>query len=528
MSRGALRQLIGRQADTRALVATIADALGSPVAIEDADGRLLHGQAVADPAQSRYPVTLQEASLGWVSGSHAETVAALLDHLLAKESERKALGAEVLHLYREINLIYSFSEKIAALLEVDGVAHLTLQEARHLIVATDGMILLLDDDSGALSTIASFGDEMPSLRGFRRGAGIVGAIAASGNGEIVEDVDRDPRRAIEHTSVKALVCAPMKVGERVIGVIALGSTMPMSYTAAELKLLNTLALQAASAIENARLFERTIQAARERERLMALHQATEVARARLDSELTLAARIQAQLFPTEMPLVAGYELAARNRPARRCGGDYFDALPTLGSDGVPRILLCVADVAGKGLPAALVMSNMQATLRALLGRTASLPELAAYSSELLYGSTSPEKYVTAALAELSPESGTVTFVGAGHLDNMILNRDGTAVTLSSTGTPLGLLPLVVPYQETTHHLEPGGSLVLYSDGVPEAQNEAGEEFGEERLLEVLRGEPTGSPAEVIDRVLTAIDRFAGGAPQFDDITLLVVARSVRS
>ena len=523
MSRAALRQLIGRQADTRALVSTIADALGSPVAIEDAEGRLLHG-AVADPAQSRYPVTLQEASLGWVSGSrHAETVAALLDHLLAKESERKALGAEVLHLYREINLIYSFSEKIAALLEVDGVAQLTLQEARHLIVATDGMILLLDD-SGALTAIASFGEEMPSLRGFRRGAGIVGAIAASGNGEIVEDVDHDPRRAIEHTTIKALVCAPMKVGERVIGVIALGSTMPMAYTAAELKLLNTLALQAASAIENARLFERTIQAARERERLMALHQATEVARARLDSELTLAARIQAQLFPTEMPRVDGYELAARNRPARRCGGDYFDALPVLGPGGDARVLLCVADVAGKGLPAALVMSNMQATLRALLGRTASLPELAALSSELLYGATSPEKYVTAALAELSPESGAVKFVGAGHLDNMILNRDGTAVTLSSTGTPLGLLPLVVPYQETTHHLEPGGSLVLYSDGVPEAQNEDGEEFGEERLLEVLRGEATRPPREVIDRVLAAIDRFAGNAPQFDDITLLVVKR----
>ncbi len=167
---------------------------------------------------------------------------------------------------------------------------------------------------------------------------------------------------------------------------------------------------------------------------------------------------------------------------------------------------------------------MQATLRALLGRTASLPELAAHASDLLYAATSPEKYVTAALAELSPGSGTVTFVGAGHLDNMILNRDGTAITLCSTGRPLGLLPPEAPYQETTHHLEPGGSLVLYSDGVTEAQNEAGEEFGEERLLDALRGEAACRPAEVIDRVIAAIDRFAGGAPQFDDITLLVVTR----
>ena len=122
----------------------------------------------------------------------------------------------------------------------------------------------------------------------------------------------------------------MKVGERVIGVIALGSTVPMAYTAAELKLLNTLALQTATAIENARLFERTIQAAQEREQLLALHQAAELARAKLESEMKLAARIQADLFPAELPQPDGYQLAARNRPARRCGGDYYDALTLAG------------------------------------------------------------------------------------------------------------------------------------------------------------------------------------------------------
>lgn len=525
MSKAALRQLIGRQPDARALVSAIAEALGSPVAIEDLDGRLLHGQASHDPVPVRFPITHQDASVGWVSGSgQAGAVAALLGHLVAKEAERKALGAEVLHLYREINLIYSFSEKIAALLEVDGVAQLTLQEARHLIVATDGAILLLDEESGALTTTAGFGEELPSLTGFRHGVGIIGAIAKSGIGEIVNDVDNDARRIVGQTSIKALISAPLKVGERVIGVIALGSTMPMAYTAAELKLLNTLALQAASAIENARLFERTVQASRERERLITLHKEAEVARAKLDSELTLAARIQAQLFPAEMPRVTGYELSARNRPARRCGGDYFDALPTTGAGGDSRLLLCVADVAGKGLPAALVMSNMQATLRALLGRTASLTDLATLSSDLLYAATSPEKYVTAALAELSPESGALRFVGAGHLDNLILRPDGTVVCLESTGTPLGLLPHDLPYLETAHHLAPGDCLVLYSDGVTDAQNEEGEEFGEMRLLEVLRAEAPLSAEALIDHVFAAIDRFAGHAPQFDDITLLVARR----
>ena len=193
------------------------------------------------------------------------------------------------------------------------------------------LIMLLDDDDRRSDDGRQLRRRDDGAHRLPRGRGIVGAIAASGIGEIVNDVDSDPRRVTSETSLKALIGAPLKVGERVIGVIALGSTMPMAYTAAELKLLNTLALQTATAIENARLFERTMQAAHERERLMALHKEAEVARAKLESELMLAARIQEDLFPAELPRLHGYELAARNRPARRCGGDYYDALPLVGA-----------------------------------------------------------------------------------------------------------------------------------------------------------------------------------------------------
>jgi sigma-B regulation protein RsbU (phosphoserine phosphatase) len=518
VSRVGLRQILGR-GGTRAMVDAVAAAVGPGVAVEDTAGRPLAGEAAAGAAV-RLPVTNDGAPLGWVSGpAGAHVVATLLDHLVTGEVERKALGGEVLHLYREINLIYSFSEKLAALLDVERVAELTLREARHLIVATDGAVMLLDD-AGALATVAGFGDELPSLTGFHAGVGIVGAIAASGNGEIVNDVDADPRRITQGTALKALIAAPLKVGERVLGVLALASTMPMSYTAAELKLLSTLGLQAATAIENARLFERTVHAAAERESLLRLQQETEVARAKLESELSLAARIQQDLFPAELPALAGYDLAAHNRPARQCGGDYYDAIA--GDDG--RVLLCVADVSGKGLPAALVMSNMQATLRALLGRQTSLPELATDSSALLFASTAPEKYVTAALVGLDPASGAARFVGAGHVDTLILRASGEAVTLTSTGTPLGLLPPGIPFGETPQHLAPGDTLVLFSDGVPEAQNMFDEEFGEARLLDVLREARGGSAAAIIAAIITAIDEFVGGAPQFDDITLMVLRR----
>lgn len=148
MARIALRQVIGRHQEACALVDTVAGALGVPVSIEDLEGRVLQGAAGANGA-TRFPVQHDDQPLGWVSGPpSAGAVASLLDHLVAREVERKALGAEVLHLYREINLIYSFSEKLAALLDVERVAALTLREARHLIVATDGTILLLDESSG--------------------------------------------------------------------------------------------------------------------------------------------------------------------------------------------------------------------------------------------------------------------------------------------------------------------------------------------------------------------------------------------
>jgi serine phosphatase RsbU (regulator of sigma subunit) len=522
MARISLKQILSAQHGLRPVIDSLARALGAPVSVEDAAGVRLFG-AAADGG--RFAVAHDGRDLGWVSGpTGAEAVAELLCFLAAKESERKLLGAEVLHLYREVNLIYSFSEKLAALLDLERVAHLTLQEARHLIVATDGALLLLDEQSEALQSIAAFGDELPGLSGFERGKGIAGTVAATGVGEIVNDVLADPRRVNAVVDVRSLVCAPLKVGEKVIGVIVLASTLPMAYEARELKLLTTLASQTATAIENARLFERTVQAGHERERLLALHKEAEVARAGYERELELAATIQANLFPAELPPLAGYDLAARNRPARRCGGDYYDAIPVVDGAGAAAVLLCVADVSGKGMPAALLMSHMQATLRALLGRTASLPALAAHAHELLHGSTAGNKYVTAALLELATATGRASYVSAGHINSLVVRRNGDVQALGSTGAPLGLLPPGLPYEATTVAIEPGDCLVLCSDGVPDAQNEAADEFGEDRLTAIVRESRHQPAAAIVDRVFSAVDAFAGAAPQFDDITLMVVTR----
>ena len=155
------------------------------------------------------------------------------------------------------------------------------------------------------------------------------------------------------------------------------------------------------------------------------------------------------------------------------------------------------------------MSNMQATLRALLGRAESLPELAGQASDLLFASTAPEKYVTAALADLEPRTGAIRFVGAGHVDTLILRANGDTVTLGSTGTPLGLLPPLMPYGEVNLMLDPGDTLVLFSDGVTEAQNADEEEYGEARLVECLRGVADQPAAVMIERAHDLDRRLRG-------------------
>lgn len=308
------------------------------------------------------------------------------------------------------------------------------------------------------------------------------------------------------TAQDAQLIFVMRSSDEPIGVVALGPRPGnLSYAASDLEFGAGLVAQAAVAFENSWYFRDAIE------------------RRRMEQELELAASIQETLFPATLPQLAGCAVAARNRPARECGGDYYDALPVSGSGLETSHLFCVADVSGKGLPASLLMSNMQATLRALLGRMDSLTDLAAHTNELLYATTPSNKYVTAVLAEFDPLSGRLRYVNAGHTDCLLLRASGEAVWIKATGTPLGLIP-GMPYEEESLQLEPGDLLALYSDGVTEAQDVEENEFGEQRLADFLRPIANEPVEGLVDRVFTEIDRFAGDAPQYDDITLLILQR----
>jgi sigma-B regulation protein RsbU (phosphoserine phosphatase) len=165
-----------------------------------------------------------------------------------------------------------------------------------------------------------------------------------------------------------------------------------------------------------------------------------------------------------------------------------------------------------------------------LGRIPSLTELASHTNALLYATTPSNKYVTAILVEFDPATGKGRYVNAGHTDCLLLRSDGEAEWLKSTGTPFGLMPpdmleMMQPYEEQSFELRPGDLISLFSDGVTEAQNEDEHEFGEARLAELLRP-IAGQPSEmIVNRVYEEIDRFAGSAPQYDDITLFIIKRT---
>jgi serine phosphatase RsbU (regulator of sigma subunit) len=505
-----LRDLIRKRKDVATMVSALVGALGPGIAIEGPDGDVLFGERNGTPG-SRWAVTHDGERLGWVyGGTDAAAVAGVLGHLAAKEVERKTLANEVLHLYREVNLIYSFSEKLASTLDVDKVAALTLEETRHLIRATDGAVMLLDEPAARLRCVASFGDAYSAARDPACAEGLFASILANGQGEIVNDVGADPRHVGRGPAIASLICTPLRVKERVTGLIALSSATPVSYAAADLKLLNTLALQTASALENARLFERTLQAARDRERLAALHK-----------ELEVASRIQRAIVPSRFPPFPDrteFAIHADMTPARAVGGDFFDFFLI----DANRLGFVIGDVSGKGVPSALFMAVCRTLIKATAQVEVSPDACLARVNRVLASEGVPSMYVTVFYGVLDTRNGEVAYCNAGHNPPFVLRRDGSVEPLAQTGgMVLGLFEHT-PFEAGRLVLEPGDGLFTYTDGVTEASDLAGEEFTTSRLQPCL-ARCGGQELDVVIRTVGAeMAAFVGAAPQADDITMLAL------
>jgi transcriptional regulator with GAF, ATPase, and Fis domain len=260
-----LKRILTKNEEAASIIKGIIRVTNISVAVMDRDGNLLLGDS-SDESLNKHSILCEGETIGWVTGGpQALLIATLLSYLSAREAEKEALLDEVLNLYRQINMLYSLSEKLAASLELAAVAKLTLDEISRLIKATGGSVTLLKDQAGSHEMVVTFGQGSPPDEILTPADSIVGAVASSGRAEIINDARSDTRYVMEKDSIRSLICAPLMSKNRAIGSIVLVSEVPVVYSAGDLNLLNTLASQAAPAIENALLHEKMLRDAQERE-----------------------------------------------------------------------------------------------------------------------------------------------------------------------------------------------------------------------------------------------------------------------
>jgi phosphoserine phosphatase RsbU/P len=239
-------------------------------------------------------------------------------------------------------------------------------------------------------------------------------------------------------------------------------------------------------------------------------------------DLEIARDIQRWLLPTAPPQVPGLTMAFAARPANTVAGDFYDVFPRPRNGDEPLFLFAVADVAGKSIPAALLMATFQAGLKTLSSTSCSLAELVAGMNR--YASTNSQdgrRFTTAFLAEFDSRSRTLTYINAGHNTPILRRSSGAIERLTNGGLPLGILA-DAPYESGVVTLQPGDWLVIFTDGLVEALNAKGEEYEEPRLLNVLQAGITATPEELLRRLMADLDAFVGATPQHDDVTCMLV------
>jgi sigma-B regulation protein RsbU (phosphoserine phosphatase) len=323
---------------------------------------------------------------------------------------------------------------------------------------------------------------------------------------IVQDLETDSRFQIsknEGSYIRSLLAVPLQQKGKMIGVLTVFNKRgEEGFVDEDRRLLTIIGAQSAQVIESARLYQ-------EEQELLKMMQ-----------EMNLARKIQTNLLPAEAPNLKGYEAFGISIPAKDVGGDYYDFI-TKDSD---QMVFCLGDVSGKGMPAALLMANLQATLRGQAMGCNSALDCLKKSNQLLYHSTDMEKYATMFYGVISSTHHELIFANAGHNNPFLVSQDGSFQRLKTVGIPLGWLE-DFDYTEEKVPLKPGDILVTFSDGISEAMNEMEEEFEEEPILDIVKENLSLSPKEISDKIIEAVQVHAGNAPQADDMTLVVIKRN---
>ena len=421
---------------------------------------------------------------------------------IEKENERLRAAIEELSVLNDIATAVSSTSSLEHIIELivhKCIKHLKVEQA------TITLLNAKDAETG-FRTIIRGADTSRQVLPFRLDAELTGWMLKNQKPLVVNDLASDSRfqcsERVENP-IRSILSVPLVLKGRMIGLLTLfNKRTEGGFTDTDQRLLGIIASQSAQTIENARLYT-------EEQNLKLIQE-----------EMRLAYDIQMNLLPKEPPHVAGYDIAGMSIPAKAIGGDYFDFL-LLGED---RLGFCLGDVSGKGMPAALLMANLQATLRGQINICSSPGECLARSNTLLFRSTDVDKFATLFCGVLDYRNHRLTCSNAGHNYPFLFTEAGEPMRLSVGGIILGCLE-EFSYKEASYPLGPGDILLIFSDGISESTNADDEEFGEERIARILAANREAPAASIIDAIVREVREFSGDTTQRDDMTLLVIKRT---
>lgn len=427
---------------------------------------------------------------------------------------RAGKAPDVQLLMAELDFLSKLSQVVASTSELQPILDWIVHATTDLVSADEGIIRLPDSDIA--------GDPMRTRirresHGVASGSwpmavslSVEGYLSMHSNVLATHDLHDDPRfpgLRGNPTRVRALLAVPLKLNGRMTGLLAVTHHDPgRQWMDNEIQLLTIVANSSASVLEQARLRAEAL----EKQRFEELSR-------RMDIELKQARDIQMGLVPARPLRVGSWEVTGRIEPARMVGGDAFSYY-TLGPG---RFAVAIADVSGKGIPASLLMSSVQASLRAFCDGRWQIPEAIRQVNQSVARSAQSGKFITLFYGEIDVAAGTLRYANAGHNYPLLRRADGTLEALRTGGLPLGLFD-DTSFAEGQSRFASGDTLLMYSDGVTEAMSADGQEFGEERLEALWRSHGHRPPGEVLEQLLAAVHEFRGPASQSDDITLVVV------
>jgi sigma-B regulation protein RsbU (phosphoserine phosphatase) len=406
----------------------------------------------------------------------------------------------------ELSILNDLARSISAQKDSEDIMHTIVRRSIRAVAAEQGVITLVqEDNSDSIKTLIRSMVSTLGQEKYHFNQELLGWMYLNKKPLLINDPENDTRfrNLSEELNFRTLIAVPLLVKSRLTGILTLYDRKDKGvFTEDNARLLAIIAGQSAQIVENARLEEEERQYTKMRE------------------ELTVAASIQNDLLPASLLEIPGYDLYASTLPAASVGGDYYDFLQST----TPLASVCVGDVSGKGMPAALLMANLQATLRAGLEASGKPGKVLEQSNRLLYRSTSPEKFATVFLGTIDNALHELTYANAGHDPAIIYSMDGSIKELPATGLPVGLFESA-DYEEEKVTLNPEDVLVVFSDGITESMDTKSDQFGRDRIIEALektKGHPVNDIAKAL---LDSVTQFSTGAPQSDDMTLLILKRT---